>query len=650
MAYNSNGASQYLVLDSLSGGSKYGLEIIEYISSKTGGNHIMKKPTLYSCLTRMEKKGLVSSSYWGESEMGGKRHYYSITTAGRRSLQELSQEFANVNFSQQEEDALQESTDDAIFLEKEESVSSQQQKPMFLHQDNLFNLMQEQPTQPSPSAKEAPKPNIVDNQIDIFAFEEEMLKTPQVDDVSSQPAIQPASDNQSGKQEDEDFLQTETHRILNEQKIEYYQAILQQSPAKEDALSAQDATNLNALNTQVSSMTETNINTNTTEEANTPAQNADMQASDDAKFLDATEKLTPDQEEQNKRLYDTSNDLKKYRKRKSFSENQIEMSVVYEKDEDQEIQRARIEELKASMLNARQNQYSSLSQNQNPIICAPSEEASQSNTNFSSAMPKPAEDSTLAEEVEDDAVFITSRIQSSEIPVQKRITPPNIEIEVTDGNLPAPKRNSNLEPTYKDMMAKLFEKKKEKPQQAAPAPEPQTMVDNYENIDTFADYSALKRYYQSHGIEFKEYNKSSVEKHHNTYFINFVSSVLMFLLSGIGCAVFYGILFGAKLLNTSTTFMFYAVPLLFFVFAIYTFIRDRVYVSKKAALKHNALTNWIVFVLSSVIVLVVNIIAGMRFESMATYATSLIIPIFALLVAFPLHYYIRKFAYKKYAK
>ena len=79
MAFNSNGQIQYLVLDSLAHGSKYGLEIIEFISQKTGGNYIMKKPTLYSCLTRMEKKGLVSSSYWGESEFGGKRHYYTIT-------------------------------------------------------------------------------------------------------------------------------------------------------------------------------------------------------------------------------------------------------------------------------------------------------------------------------------------------------------------------------------------------------------------------------------------------------------------------------------------------------------------------------------------------------------------------------------------
>ena len=102
MAFSSNGQISYLVLDSLSSGSKYGLEIIEYISQKTNGGFVMKKPTLYSCLTRMEKKGLVSSSFWGESELGGKRHYYSITQAGRENLAELAKQLDGEDFAQTE--------------------------------------------------------------------------------------------------------------------------------------------------------------------------------------------------------------------------------------------------------------------------------------------------------------------------------------------------------------------------------------------------------------------------------------------------------------------------------------------------------------------------------------------------------------------
>ena len=128
MAFNSNGQISYLVLDSLSSGSKYGLEIIEYISKKTGGTYIMKKPTLYSCLTRMEKKGLVSSSYWGESELGGKRHYYSITSSGKETLEELSKLFANSSFESEEK------------IEE----TSVEEKPTFLHQGNIFDMVKEE--------------------------------------------------------------------------------------------------------------------------------------------------------------------------------------------------------------------------------------------------------------------------------------------------------------------------------------------------------------------------------------------------------------------------------------------------------------------------------------------------------------------------
>ncbi|MBE7076230.1 MAG: hypothetical protein E7375_04135, partial [Clostridiales bacterium] len=117
---------------------------------------------------------------------------------------------------------------------------------------------------------------------------------------------------------------------------------------------------------------------------------------DDAKFLDKSEQfeLTPFQEAQNKILYDTSSELKKYRKKKSFSENQIEMAVVYEREEDKLHQKEQIEQLKQSLFNARQKGLDEISQektNQEDEIEFEKEIAS---NNF--------------EEEKDDAVFITT--------------------------------------------------------------------------------------------------------------------------------------------------------------------------------------------------------------------------------------------------
>ncbi len=74
-----------IVLKSLATGDKYGLEIIKDIEQFTNGKVVLKQPTLYSSLRRMEKKGYISS-FWEDSEIGGRRHYYSLTQAGKNEL------------------------------------------------------------------------------------------------------------------------------------------------------------------------------------------------------------------------------------------------------------------------------------------------------------------------------------------------------------------------------------------------------------------------------------------------------------------------------------------------------------------------------------------------------------------------------------
>ena len=511
MAFTSNGQVQYLILDSLSDGSKYGLEIIEYITKKTHGGYILKKPTLYSCLTRLEKKGLVSSSFWGESEFGGKRHYYALTNEGRESLEILSKEFAGINFE---------------VLNQREMEEEEEQKPVFLEQKNLFDYAKQEQKEPEKKEKEKEESDVIDNQIDFFTFE---------------------------KEEEE-------------------------------------------------------------------------KKKDDGKFLDANETLTPSQLEQNKKIYDSSSELKKYRNRKSFSDNQIEMPVVYEKKEDDF--EAKVASLKASLLASKQSHYE--------------------NNDYSNMVNKTADvdiytkpQQEVAEEVKDDATFITETLDY--IPYQKRITPPNIEINVSDENLPAPMRDSKLEPTYNDMVSKIMEKKAEnveKPKE----------VKVQKVVESFADYESLKNYYNNHGLEFKEYKHTVVERMHNTNFLKFISSIILFALSGIGCALIYWLTSATGNLMATSNFLYYTVPAIFAVYAIILFIRYKCMVSRKASIKYNAIINWVVFLLASVVVFVLNICFGMTAETMASYLTSLLVPICALLIIFPINYYTTKIIYKKYAK
>ena len=74
-----------LILNTIKTTSKYGLEIIDEIKNKTNGEIILKQPSLYSALRRLEARGLVTS-FWKDSDLGGKRHYYKATEQGLNEL------------------------------------------------------------------------------------------------------------------------------------------------------------------------------------------------------------------------------------------------------------------------------------------------------------------------------------------------------------------------------------------------------------------------------------------------------------------------------------------------------------------------------------------------------------------------------------
>ncbi len=79
----SRGFVNNIILESLIHGDKYGYEIIKEVEEKSDGKILLKQPSLYSSLKRFESKGYITS-YWGDSDIGGRRHYYTITEVGRQ--------------------------------------------------------------------------------------------------------------------------------------------------------------------------------------------------------------------------------------------------------------------------------------------------------------------------------------------------------------------------------------------------------------------------------------------------------------------------------------------------------------------------------------------------------------------------------------
>lgn len=81
-----------IILRTLSESDSYGYDILKEIESKSDGVYVIKQPTLYNTLKRLEKIGYISS-YEGDISQGGKRRYYTLTDLGRKVLEQETAEW-----------------------------------------------------------------------------------------------------------------------------------------------------------------------------------------------------------------------------------------------------------------------------------------------------------------------------------------------------------------------------------------------------------------------------------------------------------------------------------------------------------------------------------------------------------------------------
>lgn len=86
-----------IILKTMLSGDMYGLDIIKEVENKSNGTYELKQPTLYSCLKRLENQELISS-YWLDSDIGGKRHYYKLTEKGHDVLSKKQEEWSKSKF------------------------------------------------------------------------------------------------------------------------------------------------------------------------------------------------------------------------------------------------------------------------------------------------------------------------------------------------------------------------------------------------------------------------------------------------------------------------------------------------------------------------------------------------------------------------
>ncbi len=79
------GTLSTLLLETVAGQPRYGYEICKLVEQKTAGYFQMREGSLYPALHRMERAGLLRST-WRDAVEGRRRKYYQLTARGKKEL------------------------------------------------------------------------------------------------------------------------------------------------------------------------------------------------------------------------------------------------------------------------------------------------------------------------------------------------------------------------------------------------------------------------------------------------------------------------------------------------------------------------------------------------------------------------------------
>ncbi len=180
------GSVPQILLNALVSGDKYGYEICKDIEQKSNGKLLLKQPSLYSSLRRMEGQGLITS-YWADSELGGRRHYYSITEKGRKHYEkkqvnwdefgDLINALPNAEEKQESSTTKQQSKPEETDIKPQIETTTVNTKTKdfgVIKQENLFNISKTPIIKEDPNSDNSGETFI---QFDMFDQKPNFIKT-----------------------------------------------------------------------------------------------------------------------------------------------------------------------------------------------------------------------------------------------------------------------------------------------------------------------------------------------------------------------------------------------------------------------------------------------------------------------------------------
>lgn len=561
MELYAKGQLSYLILNCLLERDFYGLDIITEINSKSGGKVNLKKPSVYSNLTRMEKQGYVSS-YSKSSDVGPNRKYYSITDAGRDFYNEIDKYYSRNNID--------------VFSEFVEETTIEQQKSFFT---NDFEEKNEVVSQDEPETDESEDTEFFD-----FSGVEEVQEDSSISETQNEDTIE------------------EPENITEPQIEEKTNVLDERSTLAEE-----------------SKETKTEDYVFSIKKALLAEKTENETKNDDGKFLNSQEVST-----YNQHVYDVSKDINSYKKKKSFAEDQISFSAEAPLlSSANERKKSNLEEFKNSILQNKE----SYGKNQDSFT-----RFSNYRDRLEAVQTEKVQPEEVKQEEKDDGKFIFTHVDAETIEKPRKIEPPRLKILPENGKekLPAPKRDSSIDPSHQEILSQLYAKTK-----GSSSAE--------QREDCLYDYSDLKDFYKNQNISFDVYEKPSAKMVHNTNKLYFITSLITFLCAGVFSLITFVVLSKTLMLNKTFNFLYILLPVLLLVdvgIKAYNMIKFKSWLPKQI------LPHWKIWTITLALIAVcvgLNFAFGMAVNVFSLFATTLLLPTILILVVIPLRYYVNRY-------
>ncbi len=573
MELYAKGQLSFLILNCLLERDFYGLDFISEINNKSNGKIDLKKPSVYSNLTRMEKQGYVSS-YLKSSELGPNRKYYSITDKGRNFYQELKEYFDRNNID--------------VFRDFNDSDNE------IKNNTNTYSNNVQQV-------------NSANDNIDSESENDDYFDFSSIDNTAQSKATMNSQSNTV-------FKETANKVDTNSYSIK---SLFTSSEIKS-----------NEQNDFVNKVQQTEEKQNENNQINEQKE----EKKDDAVFIDSHAV-----EEYNRRLYDISKDFNKYKRKKSFSEDQISFAVDNSSpiSEANERTKNNIEEFKNAFLD---NKGKFTDQN-NGYYDYSKQMSYRYNKSTQSYQDVLGQSNSKTEEQHDDGRFITSRIDNSQIGRAKKIEPPRLKV-VSEQNkesnrMPPPKRDMSIDPSHKEILTRLYSKTK-------------NGDDTQIREDALYDYNDLKDFYKDQNISFNVYKKPAEKTEHNTNKLYLMVSITCFFASCIISGLLFAILYSAGLTNNYTNFFYFLLPIFVLFDVGISFYNYRKYTSWVPAPMIPQWKMWLITFVICAFVIGLNFVCGMSPARFSEFATTTLLPIFITLLVLPFRYYFKRYMLIKY--